>query len=59
MTNFKQRPWEEDKELYLGSVVRDEENRSEVNLVEEVEPTEVVNHQPSLSKENNIWLESR
>jgi hypothetical protein len=57
MMTFKQCPWEEDEEMYLSMVFRDEEDHLEVNM-EEVEPTEVVNHQIYLSKENNIWLKS-
>ena len=59
MKNLEQFPWEEDKELYLDPVIRDEEDHLEVKLGEEVEPIELVNHQPSLSKENNLWLELR
>ena len=46
-----------DEELYLESVIGYEEDRQEVESMEEVEPMEVVNHQISLSKGNNIWLE--
>jgi hypothetical protein len=59
MKTFEQRPWEEDEEPYQDSVIRDEEDRVEVKLGEEVEATKVVNHQLSLSMENNLWLELR
>jgi hypothetical protein len=54
---FEQHPWEEDEGLYLGPVIRDEEDHLEVKLVEEVEPTEVVHHPLFPSKKNNLWIE--
>jgi hypothetical protein len=59
MKTFKQCPWKEDEELYQNLVIRDEEDHLEVKLGEEVEPTKVVNHQPCLSTENNLWFELR